>query len=945
MTRSYRSLLFIALSLLGLQLRAANRFWISPTPSNWNNTANWATTSGGAGGASVPGAADNVTFDNNGIGNCTIDIAVDINKITVAASYTGTISQGGNTFATVGTASFSGGGFSGGTANITFGGNFTLSGAAFTSTAAVLEFDGNSAFTSGTFSHNNGTVRYNASGATTISGTSPAFYDLEFVGEGFAYNMTSTGNIAVGGSLALSGTLTYNLNTATLDVAGDINVTNTAIGCAGSALIDLDGAGTQNFNGAAVAGEGALPQVTIDKPSGTLNLTGYPTSSNAFTYTAGTVSAGTSAWCFTNGNSTPYTISGSLTFNNIMFMAAANVTFTIAAGSTLTTSDLTLAGTNKITLNTGNIDVNGDIILTNTSAAGGGTALITVMGAGNETIDGTAISTSQSLLPLVTINKAGGTLTLKGNISESRSWTYTAGTVDATTFSSTVVFGGNGLNLTSNGMTFYNIIVSGNTITLQNNLTVAGNLTINAGKIAAGANTINLAGNWSDYGTAGFTEATSTVDLDGAALQTITTPGGENFTNLTVDNTGAGIQLINNVTVATTLTMTTGNIDLNANTLTLGLSVANNGTLSYANGTIINTGTFTRWYKAAAIAGTTGLFPVGTAANYRPFIVTSTANPTTGGTISMTYTDATTNSAVAFLDGASLVGIRKDLNWTLSTGNGLAGGTYSLQAQGTGFGTISSVADLRLTLAGSVVATAGVNGGTTSDPQVNRTGLSLANLSNTFYIGSVDPGFTTLPVRLLYFKGILAGGSVDLYWAADLVQEGDWFILQRSADGALWEDLQKVAASGLASGPGAAGSADGNGASGAVTGGDAADSATRYYSAIDASPYPGKSFYRLREEDADGNSTYSSILSFEPAVSAGRISVSPVPATDHLTISFPATGAFTITLFNSIGRPVREPLSSAGSSLTLPVSGLAAGVYFIRIVHDGMTETREVFIR
>ena len=42
----------------------AARFWVGGT-NTWDstNTANWSTTSGGAGGASVPGAADDVTID------------------------------------------------------------------------------------------------------------------------------------------------------------------------------------------------------------------------------------------------------------------------------------------------------------------------------------------------------------------------------------------------------------------------------------------------------------------------------------------------------------------------------------------------------------------------------------------------------------------------------------------------------------------------------------------------------------------------------------------------------------------------------------------------------------------------------------------------------------------------------------------------------------------
>ena len=269
-----------------------------------------------------------------------------------------------------------------GTAGITVNGDFTLSGTAFTSTSGILEFDGNADFTSGAFIHNNGSVRFNAAGGTSaITGNSPTFYILEFAGNGSNYNINSIGNIIVLNSLNLTGNLFYNLNTGTIDVRGNISVTNTAPGCGGSALININGTANQNFSGSSAAGLGALPRLTINKTSGTLNLSNFPASSNDFTYTAGTVNAGTSTYCFLDGTTTPYTISGNLALNNIEFLAIANQTYTIPATTTLTVNgNLTMAGTSQITLNTGNINVNGNIILTNTSAAGGGTANINIVG-------------------------------------------------------------------------------------------------------------------------------------------------------------------------------------------------------------------------------------------------------------------------------------------------------------------------------------------------------------------------------------------------------------------------------------------------------------------------------------------------------------------------------------------------------------------------------------
>ena len=185
-------------------------------------------------------------------------------------------------------------------------------------------------------------------------------------------------------------------------------------------------------------------------------------------------------------------------------------------------------------------------------------------------------------------------------------------------------------------MSFYNVMVTASTITLTNSMTITHDLTINAGRLAPGANTVNLAGNWTDYGTAGFTEATSLVNLNGSGVQTITSPGGENFASLTINNSGSGIQMNNNLTIATTFTMTQGNINLNGNNLTLGISVANNGTLSYTSGTLFGTGSFTRWFKTGVIpnGSVNGLFPMGTSTDYRPFFVSApVTGPTTGGTI------------------------------------------------------------------------------------------------------------------------------------------------------------------------------------------------------------------------------------------------------------------------------------------------------------------------
>lgn len=74
----------------------ADRFRVG-TGGNWNSTTYWSTSSGGSGGASVPGSADNAIFDSNTpTGTVTVDVAVDIVDLN-CAGWAGTLSQAGYT--------------------------------------------------------------------------------------------------------------------------------------------------------------------------------------------------------------------------------------------------------------------------------------------------------------------------------------------------------------------------------------------------------------------------------------------------------------------------------------------------------------------------------------------------------------------------------------------------------------------------------------------------------------------------------------------------------------------------------------------------------------------------------------------------------------------------------------------------------------------------------
>lgn len=81
---------FIVLFTL-LQPVHAQRFWVGGS-GNWSDSTRWSLTSGGVGGASVPGAGDNVFFDanSNGPGTAAFNVVLNVPAVVNQLSFTGT---------------------------------------------------------------------------------------------------------------------------------------------------------------------------------------------------------------------------------------------------------------------------------------------------------------------------------------------------------------------------------------------------------------------------------------------------------------------------------------------------------------------------------------------------------------------------------------------------------------------------------------------------------------------------------------------------------------------------------------------------------------------------------------------------------------------------------------------------------------------------------------
>lgn len=337
----------------------ANRYRVGGT-GNWNDTAKWSTTSGGAGGASVPGTADAAFFDaNSGGGTCTINTAATPLSITTTG-FTGTITQAATMTMTGalthnnGTWNFAGYALSVGSLTVGASGSFNLG-------ASVLSItSGNLSIAAGG-TKNFGTSDIQFTGSTNRTLTCPtsagSFYKLTLnVFTGAGYNVTLGSSIRVTNLLTVGrgGAGPYNCN---LDFANAYDVylrgsgtllalNGNFINCSSprSLVYEINAAGTtyienstgwQPSGGGGMTGIGVLVQL-IANVTATVRWTGNSTDIN--NYQMESTSAGAS------GNLTFYSDNYNLTVYSLIRigpeLAADASAFTSYWGSSTITTQI-----------------------------------------------------------------------------------------------------------------------------------------------------------------------------------------------------------------------------------------------------------------------------------------------------------------------------------------------------------------------------------------------------------------------------------------------------------------------------------------------------------------------------------------------------------------------------------------------------------------------------
>lgn len=181
-----------------------------------------------------------------------------------------------------------------------------------------------------------------------------------------------------------------------------------------------------------------------------------------------------------------------------------------------------------------------------------------------------------------------------------------------------------------------------------------------------------------------------------------------------------------------------------------------------------------------------------------------------------------------------------------------------------------------------------------------------------------------LPVNLTRFSGIFQEGTVQLTWQTATEKEADRFEIERSTDATSFSTIGSVRASGNTS--------------------QLID-----YDFIDAEPFSGKGFYRLKQIDLDGRFRYSGTIMVQTTGLDNAVTLYPNPATDHIRIRVKAladatiSGVITNTSGITVGTFTRQ-VYQGSNELNYSIKDYAAGMYYLRL-HMDQEVIRQIIVK
>jgi large repetitive protein len=186
---------------------------------------------------------------------------------------------------------------------------------------------------------------------------------------------------------------------------------------------------------------------------------------------------------------------------------------------------------------------------------------------------------------------------------------------------------------------------------------------------------------------------------------------------------------------------------------------------------------------------------------------------------------------------------------------------------------------------------------------------------------------TILPITLTSFTVTKQGDDAQLNWTTSMEENNKGFEVQRSTDQSSWSVLGFVTGAGNSQTP-------------------------KYYQYLDQNLPAGTYYYRLRQVDYDGHSTFSKVL---PVTFDGDLSLelkqnrpNPFNNSTQVDIVIPKSGRVQLILYDQMGRPIQQLMDEFRTPGTYTIqvnrNGLSSGIYYYKMNALGQSIVRKMTI-
>lgn len=186
---------------------------------------------------------------------------------------------------------------------------------------------------------------------------------------------------------------------------------------------------------------------------------------------------------------------------------------------------------------------------------------------------------------------------------------------------------------------------------------------------------------------------------------------------------------------------------------------------------------------------------------------------------------------------------------------------------------------------------------------------------------------TTLPIELVYFNATLDDNSVTLEWQTATETNNDYFTIEKSSDGFVFEEVARIKGAGYSS--------------------DYIN-----YSFTDHRPYFGISYYRLKQTDYDWQFTYSSLQSVNFEIDfATTLTIYPNPVLDKtftLEIDQPVCQDLQLKIEDLSGKIIstQEVCMDSASRIELTLNKRPpSGIYVVTVSCEHFSTMKKVVFR